>query len=344
MNKKLLGGIFTSVMFLCLYFSSGILVFAKENLNLPLLKAEKLTVSVKSFANESIDEQVTHISEPVESSRDVTFSEYDTNIIIEFLKGNTCTEITLEDYLIMVVMSEMPYTFEYEALCAQAVAARTYTLKMLEDTSRHLKNTVCSDPAHCSAALDKAAYTEKYGADEYEKAYAVVSEAVRSTCGTVICYNGELCTAVYHAGSSGMTENSYNHWGTYTPYLITVETPEIIESQTVRISAESFMKRVFPGVSLNSEIKIVRNDTGRCEKLTAGKSEVKAGVLRQILALISSDFDMSRDGDDIVFTVYGYGHGIGMSQNGANEMAKNGASYTDILTHYYTGVDIEILV
>lgn len=344
MNKKLLGGIFASVMFLCLYFSSGILVFAREKPDVPRHGVEKLTVSVRSLANDSLHEPVIDKSDTVPSDQTITFSGYDKNTVIEFLKDDTCTETTLEEYLIMVVMSEMPYTFESEALRAQAVAARTYTLKMLEDASRHPGNTVCSDPGHCSAALDKKAYTEKYGADEYQKAYAAVSEAVRSTDGTVITYDGELCTAVYHSGSSGITENSYNLWGTYTPYLISVETPEKIEAQTVRVSTESFMKKVFPGGSLNTDIKIVRNDTGRCEKMTAGESEVKAGTLRQILGLKSSAFDISRDGDDIIFTVYGYGHGIGMSQNGANEMAKSGASYTDILTHYYTGVDIEILV
>lgn len=268
---------------------------------------------------------------------------YDKSVIIEFLDGDTCTEISLQDYLIMVVMSEMPYTFEVEALKAQAIAARTYTLRILEDSNRHGKNSVCNSPAHCSAALTKESYIARYSEKAYNDAYDIVSEAVYDTDGIVITYDGALCCAVYHSSSGDYTENSYNLWGTYTPYLVSVPNTENTKPCTLSLSADKFTKALL-GFSTNvSEIKTIKNDSGRCEKVIFGEYEISGSTLRSRLSLKSCDFDISFENGEVTIVSYGYGHGIGMSQTGANAMAESGYNCFDILTHYYTGIDIEIL-
>lgn len=259
---------------------------------------------------------------------------YDKSFNIEILSSNTCTNSTLYDYIVSVVMSEMPYTFEKEALKAQAVATRTYTLKLFEDESRHKYASVCTDPSHCSAALNREAYIKKYGEDAYNKAYAAVSAAVDETDGIVIKYDGELCTAVYHSSSYGTTESSYNLWGSYTPYLLSVKTPENISPQCVTVSAKAL------NAASAYDVSVKYNDTGRCSYIVVNDNEIKSSKLRSMLGLKSSKFDLKKKGNELEFTVYGYGHGIGMSQYGANEMAKSGYDYKEILTHYYTGVEV----
>ncbi len=321
------------------FLSTKMLVLARENFDINGDSCKTLISHEAPCESKAVEPAITEET----STENLCALGYDENFIIELKEDDTCKKITLKEYLIMVVMSEMPYTYESEALKAQAIAARTYTLKMFEDGTRHNSNTVCSDPSHCSAGLDREAYIAKYGEAAYDKAYTKVSQAVSATDGVVVTYNGELCTTVYHASSDGATENSYNLWGTYTPYLLSVSTTESFTPQVVEFTPDSFSKLVF-GKSLDvGKIDIITNDTGRCEKIVVGTIEVKASKLRSLLGLKSCDFVLTQNSGAITFTVYGYGHGIGMSQNGANEMAKDGDDYTRILTHYYTGVEIEIL-
>ncbi|MBQ7821446.1 MAG: hypothetical protein IJ391_04095, partial [Clostridia bacterium] len=174
MNKKMLCAIFMASLILSLHFLSDIIVYARENSGFKEEKAKLLPLSESETASEHICEPEADAQQEICETANAPVTEYDKNFKLEILDRDTCTKITLEDYLIMVVMSEMPYTFESEALRAQAVAARTYTLKQLEDGTRHEKNTVCSDPAHCSAGLNKHEYIEKYGTEAYEKAYTAV--------------------------------------------------------------------------------------------------------------------------------------------------------------------------
>ncbi len=268
---------------------------------------------------------------------------FDKTYKITLLNGDNACELTLEDYLIMVVMSEVSYTYESEALKAQAVSARTYALKLLESPGRHEKGTICNSAAHCSACLDECEYTSKYGSDAYSLAYERAKEAVNATDGEVITYNGELCTAVYHASSYGTTENSYNLWGTYTPYLLSVTTPEADVSSSVVVTKENFKSYAIAcGANDFScyDIKSVNTDSGRCDFIELGGINISAGSLRSAFGLKSCDFTVSFDGENIIFSVQGYGHGIGMSQVGANTMAKAGSTYSQILLHYYTGVEL----
>lgn len=295
-----------------------------------------------STAVVSFDKSSDIVMNTTKSESDLSASNAttDNGIEIEILKCDTCISSTLDEYLIAVVMSEMPYTFEREALRAQAVASRTYALRLMCDL-RHGDGRICADANHCTAYLDKEEYISKYGRDCYEAAYAAVSDAVKSTDGVIITYEGKLCCAVYHSSSCGRTENSYDLWGTYTPYLVSVGTPENAETQFVSIDKATLEKYIGNRLE-NDEISIKANDAGRCDKLVIGDTSIDGKMIRSAFGLNSTMFDVAYNGDNISFTVYGYGHGIGMSQCGANAMAKEGCSYEDILTHYYSGVEVEI--
>lgn len=269
----------------------------------------------------------------------------DDKLIIELIDGDKTNKITLGNYLIGVVMSEIPYTFDMEAVKAQAVAARTFTLRTLDSADRHESGRVCTDSGHCSGYLSYSDYVARYGESAADSALEKVSAAVRETDGEVLTYDGELCCAVYHSASSGSTENSYNLWNTYTPYLTSVSTPEVTADETVIVSynraAELLSRR--EGYNGRSTVpKIILNDSGRCESVTLLGVTLSAQNARSVFGLKSCDFDVSCDNDGYVFTVRGYGHGIGLSQYGADTLAKEGQDYKAILLHYYSGAELEL--
>lgn len=285
-------------------------------------------------ADTSVCERITYMEEKSDEKTTIT-------LVTDMGKE----ELTLKEYLTAVVMSEIPYTYEPEAIKAQTVAARTYTLKLLSDHNRHGTNSVCDSAAHCSAYLDRDAFISMYGEEAYDLAYSAASAAVDATDGEVITYGGELCTAVYHASSFGTTESSYNLWGTYTPYLISVTTPEKTEPVSTTIDKTSFENYAYSlGADRFHNINVNKNDSGRCDVVSVGGVRIPASKIRSHFGLKSCYFDVSMNADNIVFTAYGYGHGVGMSQEGANTMAKEGSTYKEILCHYYTGVKIETVI
>ena len=303
------------------YFMSEMIVYADEESLVAKGENRNSTISLKA-------DSISPLESLEQTVKQYDAQSFDKSFDIEIFESDTCTKSTLYDYIVSVVMSEMPYTFEKEALKAQAVATRTYTLKLFEDESRHKYASVCTDPSHCSAALDREAFIRKYGEEAYNKAYDAVSAVVDETDGVVIKYNDELCTAVYHSSSYGATESSYNLWGSYTPYLLSVKTPETLPPQSVSVNASAI------NAGSANQISVKYNDTGRCSHIVVNDNEIKSSKLRSMLGLKSSKFELKNKGNELVFTVYGYGHGIGMSQYGANEMAKSGCDYKEILTHY----------
>lgn len=306
-----------------------------------------LKMSVVAYAGTLDEAKCRRLNNDIKSEvcERVLFIGYDEKTSVTVASADKSLELSLKDYLTSVVMSEIPYTYESEAIKAQAVAARTYALNLLETGSRHGKGCVCDSAAHCSAYLDRESFIEKYGEAAYNLAYAAASAAIDATDGEVITYDGELCTAVYHASSYESTESSYNLWGTYTPYLLSVTTPENGEPISVSIDRTSFEKYAYSlGAKSFSSVSVVYNDSGRCDALNVGGISISASSIRAKFGLKSCDFNLRVDADNIVFTTYGYGHGIGMSQEGANIMAKEGKTYKDILLHYYTGVKIETII
>jgi len=250
--------------------------------------------------------------------------------------------------------AEMPASFELEALKAQAVAARTYTLhKMAQGAiARHPDADACDDITCCKAyeTAEDAAAGWGAGALYYEEKLA---RAVAETDGEVIVYDGEPVLAVFFSSAAGHTQGAGEVWQTDLPYLQSVDSPEddsLVPNyySVVTFTAQEFRDRflaVYPAAKLNGDAgsfltDITRNDAGFVSTLRVGGVTVRGNELRTILGLRSPSFTVEVSGDTLTFHVTGYGHGVGMSQYGANAMAKEGYSCEEILEHYFTGAQV----
>lgn len=263
----------------------------------------------------------------------------------------TVRELTLDDYLWGVVAAEMPAAFEQEALKAQAAAARTYTLWKMGRTTAHEEADVCADSACCQAWRSREEMAERWGeeAAEYE---AKIAAAVAETDGLVLCWEGELIQAVYHSSSDGRTEDAAAVWGTEIPYLMGVDTPEgeeVPNHQTVvtMTAAEVSAALSGAGCDLSGDPKtwfqgFVYTENGSVASAQVGGVTLGGSALRSALGLRSARFAVEYDGG-FTFTVTGYGHGVGMSQYGANALAAQGKMWQEITAWYYTGVTVEEL-
>lgn len=273
---------------------------------------------------------------------------------------NKITQIPLEEYLVGVVAAEMPAKFEEEALKSQAVAARTYTVKRMfhygaKADETHPEAEVCTDPTHCQAWADTDELKKKWGQINYWLYISKIKKAVWATAGEVITYNGQLIDPVYHGSCGGIgTENSEEVWASQVPYLRGVDCADEYnkESQIYTVTKSksevtAMLKPVLAasGVSLSdpiAQMKIIeKTGQGRIKEVEIGGSKMPGTDLRQKLGLSSTMFTWKVSGDKILFTVTGKGHAVGMCQYGANGMALKGKSYTEILKHYYTGIEIK---
>ena len=257
----------------------------------------------------------------------------------------------LEEYLVGVVAAEMPASYEIEALKAQAVAARTYTMYKANHggCSAHAGADICTDSTHCQAYMTAEKMTSVWGTDTQTYLDKIML-AVQETHGELVYYEGQQIQVFYHASSGGYTENSENVYSQALPYLVSVESAGEEESSNyygkVTVSKEDFKKRMqkyspsikFSGTSLIDDIQ--RFESGRVSSVRIGNETFTGREVRSIFGLNSANFTVDIS-DSITFSTKGFGHGVGLSQTGANAMAKDGASYLDILTHYYKGVTIQ---
>ena len=281
-------------------------------------------------------------------------SEY-ADVTIKVLHKGIVQNIPLFDYLCGVVSNEMPATFETEALKAQAVAACSYTVYKMQAQKEnpglfpeHNGAYVCSDPAHCKAYADIEERKQMWG-DSYQNYNAKIESAVSQVLGYILTYQGEPANAVFHAISSGKTENAEDVWGSEIPYLISVDSMQDISAEgyesEVTIEKTAFLEKLTPHLEKSTDKIIIgeidRSEAGSVKTIILCEQEFTGAKIREIFSLRSSNFSISESETDITFSVKGYGHGVGMSQNGANLMAKDGASYTDILRKYYSGTVLE---
>ena len=276
----------------------------------------------------------------------------DSELSFTVLTANGVETVTMSDWLPGVVAGEMPALFEEEALKAQAVAARTYIMySMGREKPAHPEADVCDDPACCKAHSTDEELREKWG-ESYEENMARVLEAVRSTDGEYMSYGGEVIQAVFHSSSAGRTEDSAAIWQA-EPYLVSVESPETAEDvpnyvTSVTVSPEDFraaVRAVHPEAEFGEDPAFwlgaaVRDASGRVESVDIGGTQVPGTELRTLFQLRSTAFTLDYTAEGFLFTVTGYGHGVGMSQYGANVMAEDGADYEEILTHYYHGAEL----
>ena len=260
--------------------------------------------------------------------------------------------LPLDKYLWRVVAAEMPASFELEALKAQAAAARTYTFSKLgKAPPSHPEADVCTDITCCQAYLDPAEAERNWG--EQAEAYgAKITTAVTATDGIAILYQGQPIQAVFFSSAAGRTVDAVEVWGNAVPYLTGVDSPEGDEvpnyHSTAVFSLEEFKSKVlaqYPDADLSGDPSawfqhIVPNSAGGVEQLELGGVTISGSDLRTLLGLRSAVFTVSADSEKVSFSVTGYGHGVGMSQYGANALAKEGKTYDEILKWYYTGVDV----
>lgn len=262
-------------------------------------------------------------------------------------------EMALDEYLYGVVSSEMPASFEEEALKAQAVVARTYTIYKITNGSKHENADICDDSACCQAWISKEERLQKWNEAERETNWAKIVNAVDSTKGKIITYEGKPINAFFHSNSGGITETASNVWGGKNePYLQAVETSG--ESNYTQYSSEliitknEFIEKIKEyhsnfeiDFSNEDEIKILDYTEGeRIKTIKIGNLELQGTEIRNIFGLKSAKFEINIEGENIKFNVLGYGHGVGMSQTGADSMAKEQKGYEEIIKHYYTGVEI----
>ena len=266
-------------------------------------------------------------------------------------------EVDLEDYVCGVIANEMPVSFNVEALKAQAIASRTYVVsKMINKCSIGNGADIC-DSTHCQVYSSKEKVFQKWGEINSDEYWNKIKEAVDETKGKVLTYNNELVLyPQFFSTSSGMTENAVDVFSNSVPYLVSTESKgeEIAPKYETEFpfNITEFVNKIndkYKEASITSEnlkdnIEILsRSEAGGIKELRIGKTKVKGLDFRLSLGLSSTNFEYAINENEIVFKCKGYGHGVGMSQWGANVMAKSGANYKDILTHYYTGVEISKL-
>lgn len=266
--------------------------------------------------------------------------------------------LDFEDYVKGVVSGEMPSDFHIEALKAQAVAARTYSLSSMlkaqksSNPKAHPSAPLC-DSTHCQVYRSPAQLKTLKGKEWISSGGKKVSKAVDATKGELLYYKGTLVEqALFHSSSGGKTENSQDVFASAVPYLVSVDSPyednatHFNEKNSFSISKFSAkIKSSFPSINFGSisksNIKIVsRSNGGRVEKVRIGKGIIEGRNVREALGLPSANFDINISDNTITFTSKGFGHGVGMSQYGAYGMAERGYDYKKILSHYYSGTKV----
>lgn len=273
---------------------------------------------------------------------------------IDVWNGSEAILMPLEEYIFCVTAAEMPASFEIEALKAQAVAARTFAYKHIEGGARCKSgHTICTDSKCCQAFFSADRLRSLWDA-RFDENSAKIRAAVKATEGLVLTSGGKTVTALYHASSGGRTESCEAVFEVKLPYLVSVasegEEAEPGYKSTKTFTKAEFVEKInaaFPDAFMKdpaNEINVwERSESGRITLIRLGGT-VRTGLqLRKALDLKSTNAEFEIDGDSVTVTCLGFGHGVGMSQCGANAMAKRGAGFEEILKHYYTGVELENL-
>lgn len=270
-------------------------------------------------------------------------------------------EVSAQDYVRGALAAEMPPTFHPEALKAQAVAAHTYALNLkqtrreAEEPDPALKGAdFTADPADWKTYTTKDLFYERYGtlADAWWK---TICDAADAAYPYIMLYDDEPIVAAYHSMSSGTTEDASNVWLGGAPYLVPVDSfgdtlaPDYTTAETFTADqVRQALSEGCPGIALGDDPSSwltveERSPSGYVTELSAGDQTISGADLRGMLGLRSSDFSIACDGSSFTFTVNGYGHGVGLSQYGADYMARQGATFDEILTHYYKGAQLAIV-
>lgn len=288
--------------------------------------------------------EIPNLTEPIFVTEPKEQTEGQTMDISVLNEDGQIAYMPLHDYLTCVLLAEMPASFAEEALKAQAVVARTYTMRAVEGAGKHEGAALCTDSACCQGYIDTQQYLAKGGTQENVQK---IRELVLSTDGQVLTYEGKLIEATYFSCSGGVTEDAVAVWGTDVPYLQSVVSPgeehAAHYTDTVTFSAADFSSKL--GLELSGSPEewfgaVTYTNGGGIATMTIGGEAFSGTQLRKLLDLRSTAFTVTTQDDAISIQTRGYGHRVGMSQYGADAMAAAGSTYSEILAYYYRGTEL----
>lgn len=341
---------------LCLLLSISVLVLFF------MVSIPMMIINSSTENNESVDlSKETEVQTEDLKEAEETFIELKSNETVKVLitSEDKVVEVPMEEYIMSVVSGEMPVSFELEALKAQSISARTYlsSKKVKPCNVASEKGAEICDTTHCQVYIGKEERLAKWTEKDANSNWSKIEEAVNATKGKVLTYEKELVMyPQFFSTSSGKTENAVDVFSNDVPYLVSTESKgeEIAPkyASELPIPIDEFINSVNSNYAnanltkdnLSSNIEIIeRSESGGVKKIRLGKENVKGTDFRRLINLNSTNFEYTITDSEIIFKCKGYGHGVGMSQWGANVMAKEGKKYEDILTHYYKGVKIKDL-
>lgn len=268
--------------------------------------------------------------------------EKNTKVRVKRVEKDVIETIPLEQYLIGVLSGEMPVSYELEALKAQAVAARTYTLKKMETNKNNQFDIV--DNTNDQMYLDNN-YLKSVWKEDYDNYISKIRQAVNETSGEYLTYDGKIIKAFFFSTSSGKTENCKDVFGENLPYLVSVSStwdensPSYLDKKT--FSKKDFYEKLNLPYEDELDIEITRNDTNSINTITINDNEMKGTDFRYELDLKSTNIDINETDNQIEITSKGFGHGVGLSQFGAQQLALKGYKYDEILKYYYQGTEFK---
>lgn len=310
------------------------------------------TKTNKQVSTDTQGENISIDVQNIEEQKDSNNSDKEIKLLHS--KTGEVENVNIEEYLCNVVSAEMPASFETEALKAQAIVARTYTMFKLNN-KKHDNADICDNSACCQAWISKENRLAKWEESKRDEYWQKICSVVQQTKGQVIMYNNEPINAFFHSNSGGTTEIPVNVWGgTNYPYLQVVETSgeeaytqyasEVTIANTDIINK---LKEKYQDISIDfsnvEDLKIVEHtESGRVKTVKFGNHKLSGVEVRSIFGLKSTNFEILKiDNDHIQFKVKGYGHGVGMSQTGADSLAKQGKTAEEIIHHFYSNVNVK---
>ena len=298
----------------------------------------KENVNISQDISKNVENSVNKEPRIIENTNSDNTTNSSMSEITIYRSNGSIINLNMTDYLIGVVSSEMPASFNLEALKAQSVLARTYALKA-KQTGKKLTDTVSTQ-----SYIDIDQMKNKWE-NSFNTYYNKIKNAVENTNGEYLSYNGNYIEALYHSTNNGKTESSLDVFGNYYPYLISVSSEYDKNAssylRTISMPLDTISNKL--GLSLNNDsvISILSyTDGGNIKEININGNNFSGKKVRELLGLRSADFDISISDNNANITTRGYGHGVGMSQYGANGMANAGYSYKDILSHYYPGTTL----
>ena len=320
---------------------------------MPALLTKSYTIAYNNDVKNEIEVSNNIIEKKDENVEQYNYKEFN-KIKLLHKKDKKIEEIPLDEYLLGVVSAEMPANFEQEALNAQALVARTYTIYSIKrNKNKHEGADICDSSTCCQAWISKEDRLARWNEDVREEYWNKIVKAVNTTKGKVITYNGDVIDAFFHSNSGGITEIPVNVWGgTNFPYLQSVQTSGeegySQYSSEVTLTQEELINKIRAkhsdfniDISQQDSVKILEyTEAGRVKNIQIGNLKLSGVEVRSLLGLKSTNFKIEINNGKVTFIVTGYGHGVGMSQTGADSMAKQGSNYEEIIKHFYTGVEI----